>query len=95
MPQATNEFPMPANLRPPVAPTTPPAGQPTSSTPSSTNLASALRSFAGQETFRLDPDLRLALEDQCMAAEGSRWRERWPEWLNQMVNDGLRDLLGR
>lgn len=84
-----NEFPQPANARPPSPPASQlqPADQP--------NLAAAIRRFAGQETFSLDPDLRLVLEDQCSAAEGSRWKERWAGWLNQTVNDSLKNYYGR
>jgi hypothetical protein len=90
---ATNEFPMPANLRP-AQPPEPPASQPT--VPNHpVNLASALRSFAGQEAFMLDSDLKLSLEEMCSAAEGRNWREQWPKWLEQMVNESLRAYLGR
>ena len=91
MPAATKfEFPMPANLRP----SAPPPATPDAiyeGAPMKIPFMYAL----GQESFRLDSDLRLALEDMCQAAEGSRWRERWPEWLSVMVNDGLRGMLGR
>ena len=86
---ATNKFPMPANLRP----VQPPEPKPVPSAP--VNLAQAFRSFAGQESFRLDPDLKLALEDQCSAALGSQWREGWSTWLNEMVNESIRAYLGR
>jgi hypothetical protein len=84
-----NEFPMPANAVRPAPPAAP------APSVSATNLAYAFRTFAGQESFVLDPDLKLALEDQCAAAEGSHWREQWPKWLNEMVNEGLRQMLGR
>jgi hypothetical protein len=89
--QATNEFPMPANLRPPAPPSAPPATNPT---PDPSPFA-RLRLLAGQEVFTLDPDLRLALEDMCQAAEGTHWRERWQGWLSQIANEGIRSYLGR
>jgi len=93
---ATNEFPMPANLRPAQAPSQPTPPAPTASpTVSPTSVANAFRAFAGQEIFVLDPDLKMALEDMCQAANGARWREAWPGWLSQMTNEGLRNLLGR
>jgi hypothetical protein len=91
---ATNEFPTPANLRPAQAPT--PKPSPSSApSPAPATLAGAFRAFAGQESFTLDPDLKLALEDMCQAANGARWREAWPTWLAEMTNEGLRQMLGR
>ena len=104
-----NEFPMPANAYPPGAPpqnlTVSPdmaAGKPIQSQVGSHpavimpgGVAGALRQFAGQEVFTLDPDLRLALEDMCQAANGARWKEAWPQWLAQMANDALKNFLGQ
>lgn len=93
MPSATNEFPMPANARPPE----PPQATDTAARVANHHraIATSLAPFTGQETFILDPDLRLALEDMCQAAEGRGWRERWPEWLSRMVNDSLKNYLGQ
>ena len=106
MPTAQNEFPMPANARPPAPPADKMPTQPTSQAspvgPSSPvgshqtiDMAGALRSFTGQETFVLDADVRLALEDLCQAAEGRNWKQAWPRWLNEMVNESVRGYLGR
>ena len=92
MTMATNEFPSPANARPVQMPE-PKAVLAANSAP--TTLADAFQRFAGQESFVLDPDLRPAIEDMASAAEGSRWKEQWPQWLNQLVNDALRNYLGR
>lgn len=96
MPLVQNEFPQPANARPPSPPADRPV-QPASlaSAGPPADLASAFRSFAGQERFVLDPDVRLALEDLCQAAEGRNWKAAWPGWLNQMVNESIRGYLGR
>lgn len=40
-------------------------------------------------SFRLDPDLRLACEDQAQAAG-----HPFEEWLQQTINDSLRAYLG-
>lgn len=95
MPLTQNEFPQPANARPPVAPTAGPEPPAATTFPAHGLAGDNLRRLAGQEVFRLDPDLRLALEDMCQAAEGSRWRERWVEWLSRMVNDSLKNYLGQ
>ena len=93
MTMATNEFPSPANARPVQMPAElKPATAPT---PAPTTLAAAFRTLAGQESFTLDPDLRLALEDMAQAANGARWKECWAAWLTEMVNEGLRQMLGR
>ncbi len=55
----------------------------------------ASRVLPGGDVFILDPDLRLALEDMCAAAEGPQWRQHWTTWISQVVNDGLRAYLGR
>ena len=99
MTMATNEFPMPLNLRP-AQPPAPPAAAPaspslTGTSPSPATLAGAFRSFAGQESFVLDPDLKLALEDMAQAANGAHWKQAWPAWLAEMTNEGLRQMLGR
>ena len=90
MPPVQNEFPQPANLRPPA----PPADKLPATAPSINPLA-ALRMLAGQESFTLNPDLRMALEDMASAAEGRNWKATWPAWLQQMINESLRSYLGR
>ena len=74
-----NEFPMPANLRPPAPPPDKPAP---------TTLAAAFRSFAGQETFTLDPDLRLTLEDMACGRP-------WGPFIQETITEALRFYLGR
>lgn len=88
MPPTQNEFPQPANARPPAGPTSGTLSQPA-------NLGDVLRAFNNQQAFRLDPDLKLALEDMAGAAMGAKWREGWFEWLSQMVNDSLRNYMGQ
>lgn len=101
MPPVQNEFPQPANARPPSPPADRPASHPASQpvspvgSHSTIDMAGALRQFSGQETFVLDPDCRLALEDLCQAAEGRNWEKRWAGWLNEMVNESIRGYLGR
>lgn len=86
MPQ--NEFPMPANLRPsapPAAPTTP------ASAPAV--LAPTMAAFLfgqGRESFRLDPDLRMALTDMQQASG-----EDWQGFLERAVGEALRFWMGR
>jgi hypothetical protein len=86
---AQNEFPEPANARPPLPPAPPVASRVVPAANQPPNLASALRGFAGQEVFTLDPDLRPALEDMCQAALGRNWREGWSAWLSKMVSEAL------
>ena len=83
-----NEFPQPANARPPVAPAT--SALPTAPHP---DTLARLFAPAGQETFTLDPDLRPVLEDMCQAALGRNWREGWQGWLSKMVSEALQNYL--
>jgi hypothetical protein len=98
MSSTQNDFPQPANARPPAPPADQPARPPVTSPVGShqtIDMAGALRSFTGQESFVLDPDVRLALEDLCQAAEGRNWKAAWPKWLNEMINESIRGYLGR
>jgi hypothetical protein len=91
---ATNEFPMPANLRPSSGPmpASQPASQPAGSpAPRPADLATAFRSFAGHETFTLDQDLKPALQDM----HASMREKTWQQFLQEVVNDAIRNWLGR
>lgn len=90
-PQNGFEFPMPANARRPETATAMTHATSTAAQPPRT-LANILAPV-GQETFVLDPDLRLALEDMCSAALGRNWREGWSQWLGKLVSEALQSYL--
>ena len=86
MPVPEFQFPAPANaVRPqsvkPAAATT---------TAADKRIDTAVMQMLGMQTFRLDPDLRLALEDMQQATG-----EPWPTFLEKAVNESLREWLGR
>lgn len=87
-------FPTPANLRPSNEP--PPGAGPAAGTVDLVAAASAPRRvvprFPGMDIFRIDPDLRPALED--MFAGQGRGAD-WQKWLEQFTNEALRAYLGR
>ena len=84
------QFPEPANA---VRPQPKRSGSPSSSVPTAPLAAAAPPAVAqllGMDTFRLDSDLRLALEDMQQATG-----EPWPTFLEKAVNESLREWLGR
>lgn len=97
MPSSSFRWPTPANLRPQSAPAAAAVPDVTSAPASAANApakstasAATLPQLLGCETFRLDSDLKLALQDmQATSGVG------WPQWLGQMVNDALRHYLGQ
>ena len=87
MPSDVNfRWPSPANLRPQEPPRVESSATPTPAA----NIQSTLPRLLGCETFRLDGDLKLALEDM-QSTSGMEWQR----WLEQIVNEALRHYLGQ
>lgn len=84
MTDANFRWPSPANLRPQTPPRVDAAPTPVA------DLQSALPRLLGCETFRLDGDLKLALQDM-QSTSGIEWQQ----WLGQIVNEALRHYLGQ